>query len=419
MKKYYFFIIALVCAVACHPQQNNVLTEQEKSDGWKLLFNGTTLDGWRDFNGDKLTGPWIVENGTMKAEGHGSDESGYIVTTERFDNFILEWDWKISKAGNSGVLYHVLEGKRFNVPYITGPEYQLIDNENFPSKLGELHTCGADYEMYTPDQTKLKINSAGQWNTSRIVFDNGHVEYWMNNEKIVEFEAWTPDWFNRKNSGKWGSTPEYGLSDIGAICFQDHGYPIWFRNIKIKSLPKKPKAPETLFNGKDLAGWVVYGTEKWYVEDGLLVCESGPDKKYGYLGTEKYYRDFELTADFKQLADGNSGIFFRSMIEGTTISGWQVEVAPPGNDSGGIYESSGRGWLHQIPDELEKVLKPKDWNTMRVKVVGSQVTTWLNGVEMTNLNDPKIGAATGRIALQIHDGGGIKVQWKNIVVQEL
>ena len=96
---------------------------------------------------------------------------------------------------------------------------------------------------------------------------------------------------------------------------------------------------ESLFNGKDLTGWTIYGTELWYVEDGLLVCESDPDKEYGYLGTEKEYKDFELSLEFKQGADGNSGVFFRSSIEGTKIAGWQAEVAPPGHNTGGIYES--------------------------------------------------------------------------------
>lgn len=412
------FILTLLVAAGCQPKQN-LLTEQEQAEGWTLLFDGNTLGGWRDFNGDSLTGPWMAENGTIKAEGHGSDANGYIVTGRQYDNFILSWDWKISKGGNSGVLYHVLEGKKFEVPYVTGPEYQLIDNENFPDPLEEWQKCGADYAMYLPDTSKLKINPAGEWNTSKIVFDNGHVEYWMNGEKTIEFEAWTPDWFNRKNSGKWSHAPEYGLSQTGLICLQDHGYPAWFRNIKIKELPKKEKAPVSLFNGEDLSGWIVYGTEKWYVEDSLLVCESGPDKAYGYLGTEKYYKDFDLTADFKQLANGNSGIFFRSTVDGTKVAGWQVEVAPKGNDSGGIYESYGRGWIHQIPDSLENVLKPGEWNTMRIKVAGPEVTTWLNGTEMTHLTDSLIGTANGRIALQIHDGGGIKVQWKNLIIKEL
>ncbi|NNK21399.1 MAG: DUF1080 domain-containing protein, partial [Flavobacteriaceae bacterium] len=100
-----------------------------------------------------------------------------------------------------------------------------------------------------------------------------------------------------------------------------------------------------LFNGKDLEGWTVYGTEKWYVEDGLLVSESGPDAQYGYLATDEYYKDFELSLEFLQEADGNSGVFVRSTIDGTKVSGWQVEVAPKGKHTGGVYESYGRGWL--------------------------------------------------------------------------
>jgi len=176
---------------------------------------------------------------------------------------------------------------------------------------------------------------------------------------------------------------------------------------------------ESLFNGKDLSGWTIYGTELWYVEDGLLVCESGPDKEYGYLGTEKEYKNFELTLEFKQGADGNSGVFFRSSIEGTKITGWQVEVAPPGSNTGGIYESYGRGWLIQPDPELDKFLKFGEWNTMKIRVVGDLVETWLNGQKMIEFKDQKIGEAMGSIALQIHSGGGIKVQWRNLNITEI
>jgi len=174
-----------------------------------------------------------------------------------------------------------------------------------------------------------------------------------------------------------------------------------------------------LFNGKDLNGWTIHGTELWYVEDGLLVCESGPEEKYGYLSTEKFYDDFILTLEFKQEANGNSGVFFRSTLEGTKISGWQVEVAPPGNDSGGIYESYGRGWLIKPDPEKDKALKMGDWNRMKIKVVGDKVTTWLNGTQMVSFTDEKIGRGKGSIALQIHDGGGIKVRWRNLKVKPL
>ena len=174
-----------------------------------------------------------------------------------------------------------------------------------------------------------------------------------------------------------------------------------------------------IFNGKNLEGWKIHGTEKWYVQKGQLVCESGPEEKYGYLSTEKFYNDFMLSLEFKQESDGNSGVFFRSTIEGIKISGWQVEVAPPKKNTGGIYESYGRGWLIKPNPSKDRVLRMGKWNQMKIMVIGSLVTTWLNGIKMVELEDEKIGKGKGSIALQIHNGGGIKVRWKNIRIEEL
>ncbi len=173
----------------------------------------------------------------------------------------------------------------------------------------------------------------------------------------------------------------------------------------------------TLFDGSSLAGWKNHGEEKWYVENGEIVCESGPKAEYGYLATEESFDDMVLTLEFKQEANGNSGVFFRSSLEGTKIAGWQAEVAPPGNNSGGIYESYGRGWLVKPDPSKDKALKMGEWNKMKIRVVGDRVTTWLNGVKMVDFKDEKIGAAKGSIALQIHDGGGIKVRWRNLYVK--
>ncbi len=177
--------------------------------------------------------------------------------------------------------------------------------------------------------------------------------------------------------------------------------------------------PVALFNGRDLTGWKIHGTERWYVLDGELVCESGPDEAYGYLATEAVYRDFDLHLEFMQEANGNSGVFFRSSLDGTRISGWQAEVAPPGGHTGGIYESYGRGWLIQPDPAKDPVLRMGEWNRLRVRVVGDRVTTWLNGIEMVDLTDERIGEAEGVIALQIHDGGGIKIRWRNLYVEKL
>jgi hypothetical protein len=176
---------------------------------------------------------------------------------------------------------------------------------------------------------------------------------------------------------------------------------------------------KSLFNGKDLTGWTIHGTEKWYVEKGELICESGPDKEYGYLSTNEKYKNFELTLQFKQEANGNSGVFIRSGIEGVKISGWQVEVAPPNAHTGGIYESYGRGWIIQPKAEDEQWLKMGEWNTLKISMINDEITTWLNGHKMVYLKDEKIGAGTGFIALQIHSGGGIKVRWKNIQIKTM
>jgi hypothetical protein len=228
-----------VAVSSCCSKQNQ-LTKEEIAGGWQLLFDGKTLDGWRNFNADTLA-DWHVVDGCIQAKGNGSDASGYIVTGKQYENFELYWEWKLSKGGNSGMLYHVVEGPEYKVPYVTGPEYQLIDEPNFDGELEEWQKLGVDYAMYLPGKSLMKVNPAGEWNNSKIVFDNGHVEHWLNGVKILEFEAWTDDWFARKNSGKWENAPEYGLAKKGVICLQDHGYPASFRNLKIRELPNKAK----------------------------------------------------------------------------------------------------------------------------------------------------------------------------------
>jgi len=173
-----------------------------------------------------------------------------------------------------------------------------------------------------------------------------------------------------------------------------------------------------LFNGNDLSGWIIHGTEKWYVEDGELVCENGPNNQYGYLSTAENYDNFILTLEFKQESNGNSGVFFRSTLKGIIINGWQVEIAPPGLSTGGIYESYGREWLIK-PNPQDENLNVGDWNLMKIMVDGDLVKTWLNGVEMIRLEDKLIGEGKGAIALQIHEGDNVKVRWRNIKLQKL
>lgn len=180
-----------------------------------------------------------------------------------------------------------------------------------------------------------------------------------------------------------------------------------------------------LFNGKDLTGWKNNGEERWVAEDGTILCES-THNKYGYLTTEKTYRDFDLRLRFKGETGGNSGVFFHSRIigidpeHGPDIEGMQVEVDPNiGKHTGGLYESGGRGWLIQPTPEGERALKPiGQWNDLEISVRGNHIVTRLNGVQIVDYTDAAPRFTDGVVGLQIHTGGGVKVRWKDIAIQE-
>ena len=155
-----------------------------------------------------------------------------IITNEQFENFEFSVDWKISKAGNSGIMYLVTE--EFPAAYMSGPEYQVIDDVNFPAKLEDWQKAGANYAMHPAPTAAPK--PAGEWNNSKIVVNKSHVEHWLNDKKIVEYDFGTDDWNKKKAEGKWKDHPGYGTAKKGHIALQDHGSEAWFKNIKIKQL---------------------------------------------------------------------------------------------------------------------------------------------------------------------------------------
>jgi len=180
----------------------------------------------------------------------------------------------------------------------------------------------------------------------------------------------------------------------------------------------------SLFNGKDLSGWKNNGAEKWLVENGTISCESTANK-YGYLTTEKTYKNFDLRLKFKPEDLGNSGVFLRSKItgidpeHGPDIAGMQVEVDPSiGKHTGGLYESGGRGWVAMPTEAGEKALRPNQWNDLEISAHGNHIITTLNGVKIVDFNDSAQTFNEGVIALQIHTGGGVKMRWKDISIRE-
>jgi hypothetical protein len=222
-------------------QGQNNLTEKEKKDGWVLLFNGKDFKGWRQCNGTTMPKNWVIENGTMKvitAEGNtpGQPSNGDIVFGDKkFKNFELSVDWKASKMANSGIFYDVREIPGQPI-YYAAPEVQILDNVDATDNKEASHLAGSLYDMIAADPKT--VHPAGEWNTMVITVKNGKVTHVQNGVKVVEYELWTPAWDALVASSKFKSFPGFteGISKEGYIGLQDHGYPVWFRNIKIHEL---------------------------------------------------------------------------------------------------------------------------------------------------------------------------------------
>ncbi len=210
---------------------------EKEENGWITLFDGTTTEGWRGFNQKTLPESWVIEDSLLKSLGAGGDIGGDIVYgAMEFEDFELYLEWKISKGGNSGIFYHVVEGEQYNAPYENAPEYQVLDDPHYASQVDENQLTASDYSMYTANLEVKKLKAVGEWNTSRIVFTKAKVEHWLNGDKLLEFVPWSKEWEERRNSEKWKDYPDYGKAKKGYIGLQDHGSLVWFRNIKIRKL---------------------------------------------------------------------------------------------------------------------------------------------------------------------------------------
>ena len=218
------------------PLQQEDTTKTTAMENEEILFDGKTFNAWHGFNKEGAIKNWAIEDGALVCLGAAPDaHGGDIVTDKEYGNFDLRWEWKVTSGANSGLMYHVVESNKYKAPYETGPEYQLIDDIGFPEKLEDWQKAGADYAMYAPNERK-RLKPVGDWNSSRILFDNGRVEYWLNGEIIVEFTAWSEEWTKKKTEGKWKDYPDYGSAKKGRIALQDHGQKVYFRNIRIEEL---------------------------------------------------------------------------------------------------------------------------------------------------------------------------------------
>ena len=244
---------ALVASIACAPADPppaqetavagpcdglNTLTDAERSDGWQLLFDGSSLNGWHGYNGQS-TESWGIEDCSIKSAGtddnYGSDMRSDITTDGEFTNFELSFDWKASTGGNSGLIYAVVEDPKYKAAYMTGPEYQLLDDVGFPTELKAAQYAASDYDMLAASSDKV-LKPVGEWNTTKLVVNGAQVEHWLNGGKVLEFERWSDEWKATRDGSKWKDHKDYGLAETGRIAIQDHGSEFWFRNIKLRPI---------------------------------------------------------------------------------------------------------------------------------------------------------------------------------------
>jgi hypothetical protein len=217
---------------------DNTLTNQEKQEGWVLLFDGQSLDSWKVFNKQSEPDGWKIEDGTLAFTGKDNkktNEKSNLITKDQYEDFELALDWKISEGGNSGIMFHVVENAKYPEPYHTGPEMQILDDERHPDakQNNNKRIAGSNYDLYTPS---AKANPAGEWNSIRLRVENGKVEHYMNGKKVVEYQLGSDQWKEDVKNSKFVTFPDYGTAGKGHIAFQDHDDKVWFRNIKIRKL---------------------------------------------------------------------------------------------------------------------------------------------------------------------------------------
>jgi cytochrome c len=218
-------------APAAHQPKLNQLTDAERAEGWKLLFDGKTTTGWHGFGQRAMPAKgWEVDDDSLACIAGGG--GGDIVTDETFSDFELSFEWKVAPGGNSGVFFRVSEDEPY--VWLTGPEMQILDNERHRDGENPVTSAGSNYALHAPEADYSY--PAGSFNQSRLVVNGNHVEHWLNGTKLFEYEIGSQDWTSRVNSSKFRDMPKYGRNGVGHIALQDHGDRVWFRNIKIRPL---------------------------------------------------------------------------------------------------------------------------------------------------------------------------------------
>lgn len=240
MKKILFLALAAAMSYSYGFAQDNTLSAKEKKDGWKLLFDGKSFNGWHTYGYSKVGNAWQVTDGTLhlnvaNMKDWPKNESKDILTNDSYQNFDLKVDWKIAKGGNSGIIFYVKEDKaKYQNTYETGLEMQVLDNNGHPDAKIHKHRAGDLYDLIASSSEPVK--PAEQWNHAEIISKNGKLDLYLNGVHVVSTTLWNEAWKKLVAGSKFKSMPDFGTFKNGKIALQEHGEEVWFKNIKIKKL---------------------------------------------------------------------------------------------------------------------------------------------------------------------------------------
>lgn len=411
--------------VAVAPQAPNTLTKAEAAAGWKLLFDGKTTTGWRGYKKPAFPGKgWTVENGTLHTTKGGG--GGDIITTDQYGDFELSVDWRVGKAGNSGIIFRCIE--KYDNSWQTGPEIQILDDVGYPPPpppqppLHPSQLAGSLYDLVPAPKEKV-LKPAGEFNTSRIRLKDGLLQHFLNGVKIIEVRMDGPDMAALIKKSKFKDYEGFGTQPKGFIALQEHGDEVAFRNIKIRDLAAPMPGEVSLFSGKDMKGWTFFLNDNgkmenvWSVTDGTIVCMGNPA---GYIRTEKDYTNYVLKLEWRfspvTKKAGNSGVLLRLQAPDKV---WPKSVeAQLQSGSAGDFWNIDEVAMKTDPSRLNGRNTRKthgaeyaigEWNEYEITVDHSNITLRVNGEVLNNAWD--VAEAAGKIGLQSE---GAEIHFRNI-----
>ncbi|MCA9284899.1 MAG: DUF1080 domain-containing protein [Phycisphaerales bacterium] len=415
-------VLTAVSAAIADDAPPNTLTPAERTAGWTLLFDGTTSNGWRGYKKDAFpTTGWTIEDGCLRIGKGGGD----IITVGQYGDFDFTFEWKATPAANSGVIYRVTE--IHDAPWMTGPEYQVLDDGGYGAAADEPHSAGALYDLAAPAEGK-KLNPAGAWNQGRIRLENGRLRHWLNGMKIVDVRVDDQTWTDRIDWSKFKAYPGFGVQPKGHLALQDHGDEVCYRNLKVRDLSKPMPGERALFDGKDLTGWTAVlpnggkMEDVWSVRDGILVCTGNP---VGYIRTNDDFTNYVLKLQWRfnpvTGKAGNSGVLLRKIgpdkvwpksVEAQLHSGnagdfWNIDEFQMTTDT---ERTNGRNTrkTHFAENPIGQ------WNDYEIIVDGGDVVLLVNGEEVNRATN--VQEIPGKICLQSE---GAEIQFRNVRLAEV